>query len=191
MKQKLLSLALLAGGFAVSSSLWAASATPEMLSFTCNGCHGTGGNSAGLSNPSIAGLPVKYFENAMKEFKSGTRPSTIMGRLAKGYSDEETKAMAEYFAAQKIVRARQTVDPAKVAQGKALHQKLCEVCHRKDGREPGEGGVLAGQWKEYLQVALDEYRSGKRTLPKFMGQITAGLSGADVEALAQFYASQQ
>ncbi|MDD5174866.1 MAG: c-type cytochrome [Sterolibacterium sp.] len=191
MRQKLCNLALFAGGVALSSALWAASATPEVLSYTCNGCHGTGGNSAGLSNPSIAGVPAKYFENAMKEFKSGTRPSTIMGRLAKGYSDEEVKLMADYFAAQKIVRTKQAVDAKKVAQGKKLHQKNCEMCHQKDGRQSGAGGVLAGQWKEYLQVTFNEYRSGKRNMPKMMAQRMEGLSDAEVEALTHFYASQQ
>jgi sulfide dehydrogenase cytochrome subunit len=33
----------------------------------------------------------------LKAFRSGERPSTVMGRLAKGYSDAEIDALAAYF----------------------------------------------------------------------------------------------
>ena len=38
------------------------------------------------------------FIRAMQEFKSGARQATLMGHVAKGYTDEEIKAMAEFFA---------------------------------------------------------------------------------------------
>lgn len=36
----------------------------------------------------------------MREFKSGARPATVMGRIAKGFDDAEIDAMAEWFAKQ-------------------------------------------------------------------------------------------
>lgn len=197
MKLKLFSLALFAGGVAISSSLWAASSTPEMLSNTCNGCHGTNGSSAGLSNPTIAGLGADYIETSMKDYRDGKRPSTVMGRLAKGYSDEEVKIMAKFFAAKKFGRPAQQVDAAKVAAGKALHEKSCETCHSKLGTDNDEGvSVLAGQWKAYLHITMNEYLAGKRPMPKKMANkvMVDGekkLTDADVEALINFYASQK
>jgi len=41
------------------------------------------------------------FVTAMKDFKSGARPATVMHHHAKGYSDKEFEKLAEYFAAQK------------------------------------------------------------------------------------------
>lgn len=38
---------------------------------------------------------------AMLAFKSGGRPATIMDRIAKGFSDDETRALAAWYAAQK------------------------------------------------------------------------------------------
>ena len=196
MKLKLSSLALLASGIVCSSSLWATSPTPEMLAYACTGCHGTDGNSVGLSNPTIAGSAPDYFENAMKEYKNGTRPSTIMGRLAKAYSDDDFKTMAKFFAAKQFVRVRQEVEPAKVALGKGLHEKNCETCHSKSGYDNDEGlSVLAGQWKMYLHVTMDEYLAGKRPMPKKMANkvMVDGqkkLSDAEVDALVHFYASQ-
>jgi cytochrome c553 len=37
----------------------------------------------------------------MIEYKSGKRPGTIMDRIAKGFSDEEIRAIAAWYAGQK------------------------------------------------------------------------------------------
>ena len=37
----------------------------------------------------------------MVEFKTGKRPGTIMDRIAKGFSEEEIRAIATWYAAQK------------------------------------------------------------------------------------------
>lgn len=71
-----------------------------MLSISCAGCHGTDGKSPGAM-PSIYAKPADFIETALKEFGSGKRHSTVMGRHAKGYTDEEIKLIAEYFAGQK------------------------------------------------------------------------------------------
>ncbi|MFA6442169.1 MAG: c-type cytochrome [Sterolibacterium sp.] len=178
-------------GSSISLTTWATSpASPAMLSHTCNGCHGTDGNSAGLSNPTIAGLDVEYFEIAMTQFKSGERPSSIMGRLAKGYTDEQIKAMAAFFASKKFVAAKQTADSGKAKQGKVLHDKSCEKCHGS-GSKAGENGALAGQWKEYLELTFGEFRSGKRKGPDKMKRPLAALSDADIDALINYYVSQK
>ncbi len=68
-----------------------------MLSNSCAGCHGTDGASPG-SIPGIKGRSADYITQALTEFRDGTRPSTVMGRHAKGYTDEEIRLIAEYFA---------------------------------------------------------------------------------------------
>ncbi|HZF24174.1 MAG TPA: c-type cytochrome [Burkholderiales bacterium] len=68
---------------------------------TCTGCHGTNGHSEG-GMPLLAGLDKAYIVNAMKEFKAGTRPATVMHQHAKGYSDEQIERIAEFFAAQPL-----------------------------------------------------------------------------------------
>ena len=37
----------------------------------------------------------------MAAFRSGALPATVMDRIAKGFSDEEARAIAVWFAAQK------------------------------------------------------------------------------------------
>ena len=36
----------------------------------------------------------------MQAFRSGERPSTVMGRIAKGFSEDEIQAIAVWLAAQ-------------------------------------------------------------------------------------------
>jgi len=36
----------------------------------------------------------------MREYKSGAWPSSVMGRIAKGFDDQQTDAIATWFAAQ-------------------------------------------------------------------------------------------
>lgn len=68
-----------------------------MLANTCAGCHGSNGISNGPLTPSIAGLPKEYMAESMYDFASGKRPSTVMQRIAKGYTDADIKALSEYF----------------------------------------------------------------------------------------------
>ena len=66
---------------------------------TCTGCHGTNGHSEG-GMPTLAGLDKLAIINSMNEFKTGTKPATLMHQLAKGYSDLQIERIAAYFAAQ-------------------------------------------------------------------------------------------
>jgi cytochrome subunit of sulfide dehydrogenase len=70
------------------------------LAANCANCHGTAGNSPG-SMPGLAGLARNYFVRQMQDFRDGRRQATVMHQLAKGYTDEQFEAMAEYFSRQK------------------------------------------------------------------------------------------
>jgi sulfide dehydrogenase cytochrome subunit len=73
-------------------------ATAEALANTCAGCHGTGGVSSGPASPTLAGTNAEYFNDIMKRYADGKAYSTIMGRIAKGFTTEEIALMADYFA---------------------------------------------------------------------------------------------
>jgi sulfide dehydrogenase cytochrome subunit len=83
----------------VSSIAFAADAPPPGAS-SCTGCHPA---SAGVATPvpRLNGRDAAQTTTAMTEFRTGKRPATIMDRIAKGFTDDETKAIAAYFAAQK------------------------------------------------------------------------------------------
>jgi sulfide dehydrogenase cytochrome subunit len=175
-----------------ASAAFAAPASPEMLANACAGCHGTLGASAGPSMPNLAGQSKKAFIDSMKGFKSGERPATIMGRLAKGYSDAEIVAMADYFAKQKPRSYPQTVDAKKAERGGMLQEKHCNRCHLDDGQDfKDDAPIMAGQWLKYMQLQMNEYASGKRKMSEKMADKVKQLSNDDMDAIAHFYASQK
>jgi sulfide dehydrogenase cytochrome subunit len=67
---------------------------------SCSGCHAVS-QSADTAVPSLAGRPVADTVRAMHEFRAGTRPGTVMGRIAKGFNDQEIDTIAVWFGAQK------------------------------------------------------------------------------------------
>jgi len=183
---------LAAGTLAVAAATNAAPPSPAMLSNACAGCHGTNGASAGLATPNLAGQSRKAFVESMKDFKAGTRPATVMSRLAKGYSDAEIEAMADFFAAQKPGKYGQVVDAKKVDKGAMLQEKHCARCHVDDGKDfKDDAPIMAGQWLKYLQIQMDEYKSGKRKMSDKMAEKVKPLSLDDMDAIAHFYASEQ
>ena len=182
--------ALATGVLAISALAHAAPPSAAMLSYACAGCHGTNGGSAGPTMPSLASQSKEAIEAAMKKFRSGERPSSIMGRLAKGYTDAEISAMAEFFSKQKLHVTSQTVDAAKVKKGASLQESNCGRCHIEDGKEgKDDTPVMASQWLPYMQMQMEMYQSGKRKMPEKMAEKVKPLSAADIEALLYFYAS--
>ncbi len=62
----------------------------------CYSCHGTDGRSPG-SIPSLTGKNAEQALLMLKEFKSGQLAATVMTRHAKGYTDAELEALANYI----------------------------------------------------------------------------------------------
>ncbi|VBB68897.1 Cytochrome c4 [invertebrate metagenome] len=194
--QKKVSLLALLGGLIIAASSFAADdpPTPRMLSNACAGCHGTNGVSTGPAIPTIAGIDADYFVAAMQGYKKDEWASTVMGRLAKNYSDSQITAMGQFFSEQKFVPAHQLVDGRKVRLGQVLHKQHCEKCHEDAGASSEGAGVLAGQWMPYLRATLHDYISGTRPMSKNMeAKIDAVLKEhqqAGIEALVHFYGSK-
>jgi cytochrome c553 len=66
---------------------------------SCSGCHAP--NAApGSAVPAINGRPAAETAKAMRDFKSGARPATVMGRIAKGFSDPEIDAIGHWLGTQ-------------------------------------------------------------------------------------------
>ena len=188
-----------------------------MLTNTCVACHGNEGNSNGPAIPNIAGLSPIYFIGAMLAYKyededqlleiidgdvdfedveAFPRYSTIMGRIAKGYTEEEIKLMAEYFSAKEVVRPAQAFNVTMAAEGKKLHEKYCEKCHENEGRSADDDtGVLAGQWQPYFLYSMHDFSHEARAMPKKMkntlDQISSTVGHTGIEQLAHYYASIQ
>ena len=90
-------LPVLAVAFLLASPVQAADAPPGASS--CTGCHATT-KIADSVIPRIAGRKAADIVTFMREYRSGAWPSSVMGRIAKGFNDPEIDAIAAWFAAQ-------------------------------------------------------------------------------------------
>ncbi len=103
MLAKALPAGFLIGVIALFAPLAAAKADEGrgmILGLSCAACHGTAGKSPG-SIPTINGKSADYIKKALEQFRDENRPATVMSRLAKGYTDDEIAALANYFASLK------------------------------------------------------------------------------------------
>lgn len=203
-------MALWAAAVFAATTAWAGPPDAAMLANACTGCHGALGASAGPTLPSLAGQPKAALVDAMREFKGiekkdgngkpvltaegkpviETRSATVMGRLAKAYSEAEIDAIAEFFSQRGLPHAEQTIDRGRVARGARLHEAACAHCHIKDGRQgKGHAPALAGQWLPYLRMQMALYLAGTRKMPEKMEEKVRRLSPDDLDALLSFYAS--
>lgn len=85
-------------GFAPAGAALAQSAAPEKAA-VCTACHGEHGAKPIAPNyPVLAGQYANYLERALHEYKSGDRKNPIMAAQAASLSEDDIKALAQYFA---------------------------------------------------------------------------------------------
>jgi cytochrome c553 len=71
------------------------------LAATCANCHGTNGRALGDTVKPLAGVSADKIVAMLNDYKSGAQPATIMHQLAKGFTDEQIRLVAAFFAAQR------------------------------------------------------------------------------------------
>ncbi|HRK57157.1 MAG TPA: c-type cytochrome [Burkholderiaceae bacterium] len=96
----LLHAGAMAGGQPAIGEASAGERSGAYLAASCTNCHGSNGVAQGAM-PSLAGMESAFIAEQMRLFRDGLRPSTVMQQIAKGYSDAQINAMADYFSAQK------------------------------------------------------------------------------------------
>ena len=91
-----LGLAILMAGLAGPSMAQNEQAT--LMAGACQGCHGVaGGGAHGI--PAIRSTMGRAeFVTAMQEFRTDRRQATVMGRIARGYTDAQFDALAAIYA---------------------------------------------------------------------------------------------
>ncbi|MDH4325271.1 MAG: cytochrome c4 [Betaproteobacteria bacterium] len=93
-----------------------------------------------------------------------------------------------------LAAAQGTAKPD-LAKGEQLAKQVCVACHAADGNSPAPANPkLAGQHAGYLYKQLANFKAqgGKKAAREnaIMAGMVAGLSDADMQALAAHYASQ-
>jgi len=81
---------------ALVALLGAAAAAPPPGASSCSGCHG-----GAPPLPVLTGRDAAEIVAALDAFRAGTRPATVMDRIAKGFSHDESVSIVAWLATQK------------------------------------------------------------------------------------------
>jgi sulfide dehydrogenase cytochrome subunit len=188
---------ILVSGLMLNSTAWATrdGGSVTMLVGNCIACHGPEGSSLGPATPTISGSDDETFLETMKGYKNDERPSSIMGRIAKGYDEADFEQMAKYFSKQPFVRQKQKFVPEQAQRGQEYHDKYCHKCHEENGYVDEDGSaILAGQWMPYLQFSLTDFHAGTREMSKKMKKRLKKMVKREGEGslndIVHFYGSQ-
>jgi cytochrome c553 len=68
---------------------------PPVGASSCSGCHGSAS-----PLPALAGRNPSELVAILEGYRAGTRSSTVMGRIVRGFSQDETLAIATWLAAE-------------------------------------------------------------------------------------------
>ncbi len=157
----------------------------------CVGCHGERGLSPDPNVPAIGGQPKLFVMYQLFFYREGRRANPEMNAMAKGLSDADLTALANYVAGlPPPPPADGPVDRARYERGAEIaRQRICGSCHNPDfsGRE--QMPRLAGQREGYLLKAFKDYQAGARVgTQAAMAEAIRGLDDAALADLAYYLA---
>jgi len=157
---------------------------------SCLGCHGIDGYRNAYPSyrvPKIGGQKRGYVINALTAYRDGARKHPTMNAQGASLSDQDIQDVAAWL--ESFGQVQDDVTAESVA-GIAAAQP-CVACHGASGAAVSPPPpTLGGQHLDYLQHALQQYRSGARN-GGAMNAFAAGLSDADIEQVTLFYSSQK
>jgi len=166
----------------------------------CIGCHGIVGYQADFPQvykvPKIAGQDAKYLVSALTAYRAGDRKFPTMRGIAASLSDQDIADVAAYYA-----QLGKADGPVPAALEKPVPDKIrssvatCVACHGVNFSTPTDGTIprLAGQYADYLQMALKSYQVEGN--PHFgranavMGAMAKPLKADAIDEIASYLAS--
>jgi len=158
----------------------------------CGACHGEDGLGKQANVPIIAGIPAIVQEDALYAYVDGDRDCgavPMMCNTASRLTEDQIVELAAHYSAMPFAPAGEEFDATLAAAGESIHKKNCAICHGADDPGEAEGSILHGQRKEYLRYVMQQYAAGERTQMPAMEKKISALSGDDIEALVNYYAS--
>ena len=167
--------------------------------FMCIGCHGIDRYQTNFPEvykvPMIGGQGAKYLAAALHEYQKGDRKHPTMRGIAEGLNDQDIADVAAYFAASRHGATAAVPEPAVTPTGKAAElvaKGACTSCHGDNFSKPIDPSYpkLAGQYADYLFVALKSYKNDShatwgRSNP-IMGGIAKQFTNAELKVLANY-----
>ncbi|MBV9889988.1 MAG: cytochrome c4 [Rhizobacter sp.] len=176
----------------------------------CNGCHSIPGYQSSFPEvykvPKIAGQGSKYIVAALTEYKKGERKHPSMRGIAGSLSDQDMADVAAYFeqlgksssdaAVEKVSTKPDTsLPPPSPDVAQLLAKANCTSCHGANFSSPIDPTYpkLAGQYADYLYVALKAYQTDHNPVFGRSNAIMMGMARpfthAEIKVLAQYISS--
>jgi cytochrome c553 len=135
----------------------------------CMGCHGIPRYQASFPEvykvPMISGQGAGYIASALDAYRKGDRRHPSMRGIAGSLSDQDIADLAAFYSqrggadGRTVPESLQTPPPDEVA--KLLQKGACVTCHGANFDKPVDANTpkLAGQYADYLYVALKAYKT--------------------------------
>ena len=168
----------------------------------CMGCHGIVGYQATFPEvykvPKIAGQSEKYIVNALVAYKNGQRKHPSMRGIAASLSDQDMADVAAYYAQLGVNASAAPLGKAAAGSAKAAElvaKGACSSCHGESFSQPVDPGFpkLAGQYRDYLYIALKSYKAeGNPNVGRgnaVMAGVAKQFSNPELKVLAEYMAS--
>lgn len=168
----------------------------------CIGCHGIKGYQASFPEvykvPMISGQNAKYIVAALNAYKKGERKHPTMRGISESLSDQDMADLGAYYEQHGKTGAALPAPAAPDAKVAALLQKgACVSCHGENFSKPIDASYpkVAGQYKDYLYVALKSYKAENQGTwgrsNGVMGGIAKQFSNAELKALSNYIGGLQ
>jgi cytochrome c553 len=141
----------------------------------CVGCHGIIGYQASFPEvhkvPMIAGQSATYIVSALTQYQGGERKHPTMRAIAASLTEQDIADLAAYYSQLGLKEGDAPPATAKAPEDsvQALISRdkdnACTKCHGANFNTPNDGTVpkLAGQYGDYLYVALKSYKVQNHT----------------------------
>lgn len=171
----------------------------KTLGYTCLGCHGieTYKNAyPTFSVPKLRGQHPDYIVAALQGYAKGERSHATMHAHAASLSDQDMQDLAAYLSGEQVKSSGK-----KPVGTRPAAAAVCESCHGIDGvgvKTPVENNAepapmpptLSGQHADYLEHALQSYRSGARK-SVVMAPMVMDLKPEEIRQIAEYFSKQQ
>lgn len=169
----------------------------------CMSCHGDKGQGvAAATYPYLAGQSATYLVKQLEDFASKRRSNSVMQPMASALSEDEIKAVADYYShlpLPKTSTSQKNAAPSPAGETLAVKGKwsagmpACFKCHGDQGQGvPPHFPAISGQSSTYLKKQLHSWQKGDRNNDPagLMQAVVSHLSDNEIENVAAYLAAQ-
>jgi cytochrome c553 len=170
----------------------------------CIGCHGITGYQASFPEvykvPKISGQTAAYIVSALTAYQKGERKHPTMKSIAASLTAKDMADIAAYYESHGKDSAPAVPEKATEATGKVAElvaKGACTSCHGANLNKPMVPGYpkIAGQYKDYVYVALKSYKVENQATWGRNNGVMAGIAKqftlAELKEIAAYVSQQQ